>query len=166
MLQSSATDLAHIAKKRSLAAADLAKAKSSQAYTFATTTKAGVTTSGAVAGAVVGGSTTGALGTVAGAAIGVVPAIFTFGLSIPAGAIIGGCVGTAVGGSAGAVGGGLAGYGGFTHRQAISERVQSSWSKVQEIKTKGVTKLVDAKESVRSAVTGSTGCSENVAAPA
>merc|ERR1711988_694841 len=87
-------------------------------------------------------------GSVAGAALGVIPAIFTFGLSIPAGAIIGGCVGTAVGGSAGAVGGGLAGYGGYTHRHAISEGFQSFGNKVQEMKSKGVATLADAKDKV------------------
>merc|ERR1712072_1521079 len=117
-------------KQRSLMAIDCVKTKSSEAVTLATTTKAGVTSSAAVAGAVVGGSTAGAFGTVAGAAVGIVPAIFTFGLSIPAGAMLGLCVGTAVGGSTGAVGGGLIGYGGYTHRKEISEGVQSSWSKV------------------------------------
>lgn len=58
----------------------------------------------------------------AGAALGVVPALFTFGLSIPVGAAIGGCVGTVTGGGAGVVGGGVAGYGGFTYKDEIASR--------------------------------------------
>merc|ERR1712014_165380 len=111
--------------------------------TFATTTKKGVTSSAAVAGAVLGGTTTGALGTVAGAAVGIIPAFFTLGLSIPVCAVAGLCVGTSVGGSAGAVGGGLVGYGGFTHRETISAGVHSSWCNVsaaaKQLKTKTAT---------------------------
>merc|ERR1719272_2864994 len=50
----------------------------------------------------------------AGAVVGLPLAIFTFGLSIPIGASLGGgaglCVGTAVGGTSGLVAGGAAGY--------------------------------------------------------
>lgn len=64
-------------------------------------------TSGAVAGIVVG--------TIAGAAVGVVPAFFTFGLSIPFCALTGGgaglCLGTATGSSTGLLLGGAAGIG-------------------------------------------------------
>merc|ERR1712021_115366 len=122
-------------KENSLAAVEISKIKASKAYTFATTTKVGVTATSTAAGAVVGGTTIGAVGTLIGAAAGVVPAIFTFGLSIPAGAVVGLCVGTTVGASTGAVGGGLAGYGGFTHRKAILEGAQSSWSKVSTAAT-------------------------------
>merc|ERR1712151_243741 len=109
-------------------AVDVVKAKSLEAVRLATTTSRGVTSSAAIGGAVLGGTTTGALGTVAGAAVGIIPAFFTLGLSIPAGAMVGLCVGTAVGGSAGAVGGGLVGYGGFTHRKTISDGALSSWT--------------------------------------
>jgi len=160
-LQAAASEIHDSAKERSTMAVQLAKAKSSEALTFATTTRVGVTSSSAVAGAVVGGTSCGAFSTVAGAAVGIVPAIFTFGLSIPAGAMLGLCAGSAVGGSTGAVGGGLIGYGGFTHRKAISEGVQSSWGKVstttENLKTKTFTCAVDAKESVKSIVRGSTG---------
>lgn len=61
---------------------------------------------GAVVGAIVGGTL--------GSAIGVIPAIFTFGLSIPAGAVVGGggglLFGSLAGGSAGFVAGGTCGY--------------------------------------------------------
>merc|ERR1712151_1381246 len=104
----------------------------------------------AVAGAVVGGAATGTFGTVAGAAVGIVPAIFTLGLSIPAGAVVGGCVGTAVGGTVGAVGGGALGYSGFTHRKTIS----LGWSKlsktVDELRIFAITRASDAKGRVQS----------------
>jgi hypothetical protein len=52
-----------------------------------------------------------------GAAVGVVPALFTFGLSIPFGAAVGGgiglCAGTATGAGVGFVGGGAFGYGAY-----------------------------------------------------
>jgi len=164
-IQAAASEIHGSAKERYIMAVQLAKAKSSEALEFATTTRVGVTSSSAVAGAVVGGTSCGAFGTVAGAAVGIVPAIFTFGLSIPAGAMLGLCVGTAVGGSTGAVGGGLIGYGGFTHRKAISEGVQSSWSKVSatadNLKTKTFTCAADAKESVKSIVRVSTGGSDH-----
>merc|ERR1712232_1238735 len=58
-----------------------------------------------------------------GAAVGVVPAIFTFGLSIPVCAFMGGavgvCAGTVVGGSTGLVGGGAVGHYGYKHRDEI-----------------------------------------------
>merc|ERR1719491_2427 len=167
-LQSSVCDIATQVRKRSIAAVDIAKAKSSDALSFATTTKVGVTSSSAVAGAIVGGAGTGAAGTLVGAAVGIVPAIFTFGLSIPAGAMVGLCVGTTVGASAGAVGGGLAGYGGFTHRKTITDGAQSSWTKVRtaavHVKEKTISCAAEAKESARSMVRGSTVGSEHVKA--
>jgi len=80
--------------------------------------KAKSTAIGAAGGAVAMGTTGGAMGLVsgsmAGAVVGLPLAIFTFGLSIPIGASLGGgaglCVGTAVGGTTGLVAGGAAGY--------------------------------------------------------
>lgn len=80
--------------------------------------KAKVAAASAVGGAVTLGASGGATGLVSGglvgATLGLVPALFTFGLSIPVGAALGGgaglCVGSAVGGTAGFVGGGVAGY--------------------------------------------------------
>merc|ERR1712125_296384 len=58
-----------------------------------------------------------------GAAVGVVPAVFTFGLSIPVCAFMGGacglCAGVAVGGSAGLVGAGTLGYYGYERSDEI-----------------------------------------------
>merc|ERR1712129_300491 len=148
-------------KENSLAAVEISKIKASKAYTFATTTKVGVTATSTAAGAVVGGTTIGAVGTLIGAAAGVVPAIFTFGLSIPAGAMIGMCAGTAFGGSAGAVTGGVAGYTGFTHGKAIKEKVKGSLSaatsKADNLKIKALTCVGDAKTSLSAHVSASTG---------
>mmetsp|Transcript_324 Transcript_324/g.688 ORF Transcript_324/g.688 Transcript_324/m.688 type:complete len:417 (-) Transcript_324:72-1322(-) len=62
----------------------------------------------------VGGASGLASGGVFGAVCGIVPAAFTFGLSLPVGAVIGssvGClVGTVAGGAAGLLGGGVLGY--------------------------------------------------------
>jgi len=75
---------------------------------------AAVGTAGAATGAVVGGAT--------GALVGLVPALFTFGLSIPVGAVLGGgtglCVGGAAGTSIGFAGGGTLGALGYTYRDA------------------------------------------------
>jgi hypothetical protein len=80
-----------------------------------------VTVAGAVSGAVVLGASGGGAGLVTGgvigAACGVVPAVFTLGLSIPIGFVVGSgtgfWMGTATGGAAGAVGGGALGYTGY-----------------------------------------------------
>merc|ERR1712226_319188 len=82
------------------------------------------TGSAAVSGAVGGGVgfTTGA---VLGGAIGIIPAVFTLGLSIPIGAAIGGgtgfCVGVAGGSSAGFVSGSAVGYGVYSKRKELAD---------------------------------------------
>merc|ERR1712217_236784 len=91
-----------------------------------------------------------ATGAVAGGVVGILPALFTFGLSIPVFAVIGGsaglCVGTAVGGTTGAVGGGAVGYGVYTKRAEIAEGA----CKCQTYTT---TKLADVKAFVESKTT-------------
>lgn len=75
----------------------------------------------AAGGAAVLGASGGLMGLTTGAgfgaAVGIIPAIFTFGLSIPIGAMIGGgtglCVGTTVGGGVGFIGGGAVGFCGY-----------------------------------------------------
>mmetsp|Transcript_54461 Transcript_54461/g.129799 ORF Transcript_54461/g.129799 Transcript_54461/m.129799 type:complete len:375 (+) Transcript_54461:64-1188(+) len=93
------------------------------------------------AAAMVGGATIGVCGASAGlvagstcgAALGLIPAVFTFGLSIPFGAVVGGgcgCVaGAAAGSTSGAVGGGAFGYGMYKHRQEIHESAAAALSK-------------------------------------
>jgi len=103
-------------------AVDFSKTKASEVNTavreVASDPQAQSAAIGAAGGAVTMGATGGAVGlasgSMAGAMVGLVPAIFTFGLSIPIGAVLGGgaglCVGTAVGGTTGLVAGGAAGY--------------------------------------------------------
>jgi len=86
-----------------------------------------VTAGGAMTLSTVGGAFGCATGIVTGSLAGVVPAIFTLGLSIPVGGAVGGTLGLAVGatggGVAGAAGGSLAGYGGHRYRKEIGAGV-------------------------------------------
>jgi len=152
--------VAAIAKAKSEALKGTAKAKE-----LALDRTCQVTAASAAAGATtlgLGGAATGLVaGGTLGAAVGVIPAIFTFGLSIPVFAVIGGtcgtAVGTATGASAGFVSGGAAGYGAYTRREKIA-------STMSEAKTKAdaAAKYVrdTASESalrVRSRLAGGTG---------
>merc|ERR1719440_394490 len=79
-----------------------------------------------------------AVGGTAGAAVGLIPAIFTFGLSIPffatIGAGVGFATGVAVGGTTGAIGGGAVGYGAYQKRDTISAFLSQAWAKVKGAK--------------------------------
>jgi len=83
--------------------------------------------SGAITIAAAGGALGCAGGVFVGGAVGVVPALFTFGLSIPAGAVVGGVVGfhagAAAGAAAGATVGGAAGHGGWVWRVELHDGV-------------------------------------------
>lgn len=93
---------------------------------------------GAVGGAAalgVGGAATGlTTGGALGAAAGLVPALFTFGLSIPIGAAIGGSAGLVLGAvlgtTAGAIGGGAAGYGAYAKRHELQAVAWKAVAKV------------------------------------
>jgi len=84
-------------------------------------------------GAAVLGTSGGAVGLTAGSAIGAlvgfVPALFTFGLSIPIGAAIGGgaglCIGTTLGSAVGFVGGSAVGSA-YSRRTEIAEKVAAA----------------------------------------
>merc|ERR1712151_1182632 len=83
---------------------------------------------GAAAGLVTGGAL--------GGAVGIPFALFTFGLSIPAGAMLGGGVGLVAGGAAGttvgATAGGALGYGGFTKRAEIQAAISAARTHVRQ----------------------------------
>jgi len=124
-----------------------------------------VTAASAAGGAAVVGTGAAATGMVAGgaigAAVGVVPAVFTFGLSIPVCAAFGGGVGlfggATVGGAAGAVGGGAAGFGMYTKREAIGQSVQQGLAQMDGAAShmkKAATHSVDV---VRARLVGGTG---------
>jgi len=99
--------------------------------------------SGATLGAT-GGAVGLAAGTLIGGAVGVMPAIFTFGLSIPVFAVAGGatglCFGTVVGGTTGVVGGGAVGYGVYGKRTEIRSGVSKCVSYASEKKEQIVAK--------------------------
>lgn len=107
---------------------DAAKTKMDEFIVFATSTKAGVTSTGALTGGAVGGTAGSVVGTLAGATVGVVPAFFTAGLSIPVCAAVGLCAGTTVGGATGAVAGGAAAYGGFAYASDIKDTARTAWT--------------------------------------
>jgi hypothetical protein len=124
-----------------------------------------VTAASAVGGAAAMGASGGAAGlttgAVIGAACGVVPAFFTFGLSIPIGAALGGatglCAGTVAGGTAGLVGGGLAGRSAHNNQDAIQNRMKGSKDFMAE-KTKGYKDFVVGKSAdLRTRLVGGTG---------
>jgi len=98
-----------------------------------------VTAASAAGGAAVGGAGGGVIGLGAGgtigAIIGLVPALFTFGLSIPIGAALGGgaglCVGSTAGGSVGATVCGTTGYHGYKHRAALQRHATTAYTKTR-----------------------------------
>merc|ERR1719240_1190418 len=126
--------IADSAKTNAVSASQLAKAKVVEALDGSKTMAAqkpvaASTAGGAVLGGAGGGAAGLASGGIVGAACGVPFALFTFGLSVPVGAAIGGsvgaCVGATAGGAAGAVGGSAAGVG-FEHRAQIKKGVKTS----------------------------------------
>jgi len=153
-------------------------ATKAKAYEVGTTLKATVvdkkfqaTAGSATAGAVTMGAAAGGTGLVAGGAIGgalgVVPAIFTFGLSIPIGAAIGAgmglVMGTTAGSMAGAVGGGVTGRVVYTNKEAIGQALEDVkqkaadtrkqvQDKVQETTTQWRNRKNDKTEPATSAV--------------
>jgi len=120
-----AKQAAAAAKQKTIEAALMAKKRTSE---VAADRGFQVAAASAVSGGVVvgaGGAATGFFaGGALGAAVGVVPALFTFGLSIPVGAALGaGCgvaVGTTVGGATGFTGAGAIGYGAYVKRAEIA----------------------------------------------
>jgi len=96
---------------------------------------------GVAAGAALGGSGAGALGLVAGGSFGAVcgllPALVTFGVSVPTGAILGGTTGlvtgAAAGGAAGAVGGGIVARVGWVRRSQLERSANAAWAKVHSL---------------------------------
>jgi len=157
-------------KAKALAAFGAAKAKTTERATaakaksieIASNKTVQVTAASATGGAVVlgaGGAATGlAAGGTIGAAIGVIPALFTFGLSIPVGAMIGGgcglVAGTAVGSTTGLVVGGTTGYGAYTKRDEIKSGVSASYVKVSETAEYAKSKASEAAGQVRARIAG------------
>lgn len=114
---------------------------------------------GAAGGAVVLGGTGGAAGLTVGGALGAlcgaVPALFTFGLSIPAGAVLGGgaglCVGTAVGGATGIAVGAAAGYQAHDAQEQHHQAIESSPQPMKALTFESETTASEAGSEVESA---------------
>lgn len=131
-----------------------------EAKAIAADPKYQVAAASAAGGAVTLGTTGGAVGLTAGgamgAALGVVPALFTFGLSIPIGAAIGGgaglCVGTVTGGTAGLVTGGAAGFAGYAKKDQISGGASGAFSKVGSATEAVKAKAISSTEFVKGRV--------------
>lgn len=186
-VQAKAARTATEAKEQALAASvraaelgALARTKASEvraaAVEVAADRKYQATAVGAAGGAAALGATGGvaglATGTIIGVAVGFVPALFTFGLSIPIGAAIGAStglvIGTGVGGAAGALGGGAAGYGAYSKRGEIREGAQNTLNKVGDcaeyVKDKANASVGYVKQKasmVRTRIAGGTGGTEN-----
>jgi len=107
----------------------------------------------AVGGALVFGTAGGAAATCAGAAmgaaVGVLPALFTFGLSIPVGAVVGGGMGMTIGGAAGGTAGLAAGGASYAYRNEIASSVKNLYSSAYN--------SVSSVKSRAQALVGSTG---------
>jgi len=143
----------------------LAVSTKKRSYAVVTDKRVQVTAASAAGGAVVVGTAGGAVGTVAGAGtgalIGLPAAIFTFGLSIPICATIGGgmgCVaGATSGGAVGGVTGGAAGYNAHKYQHEIAGGAQSAWSKVRNGTNMLKVKASDSVAQVRTMVSGTGG---------
>jgi hypothetical protein len=111
----------------------------------------------AAAGAVAMGTSAGATGLLAGGALGAAAALpaafFTFGLSIPVGAMVGAGSGLCIAGSAGFVAGGAAGYKASREKESIGKSISSAFEKAKARKTMAV----DSASNLRLRVVGKMG---------
>merc|ERR550532_2009818 len=125
--RSSAVVVGNVLKSAGTRAGSMAVVVKDKTMEVASKPSAQVAAASATGSAVLVGSAGSAAGLLCGGAmgavIGILPAIFTFGLSIPVGAVIGGGCGVAVGGvvgsSAGFTGGGVTGYLAYRKRAEI-----------------------------------------------
>lgn len=136
-VQSSYQVTLHAGMKRASAKAYEVRAATAHLAQDSTAQATAVAAAGGAVAAGAGGGAVGlVLGGALGVALGVVPALFTFGLSIPIGAVlVGGAgmvVGTAAGGTAGLVGGGAAGYAVFSRRVEIGDKVHNITETVKD----------------------------------
>eukprot|EP00929_Paragymnodinium_shiwhaense_P020426 TRINITY_DN13625_c0_g1_i1.p1 TRINITY_DN13625_c0_g1~~TRINITY_DN13625_c0_g1_i1.p1 ORF type:complete len:407 (+),score=80.71 TRINITY_DN13625_c0_g1_i1:136-1356(+) len=126
---------------------------------------------GAVAMGLSGGATGFVAGGSVGTAVGLVPALFTFGLSVPFcaafGSGLGVCIGTTMGASFGAVSGGAAGYSIYVRRDELKSGSSRAWERVSDctcyVKTKAHASASYVTDHLRLGLlagggTGGTGC--------
>lgn len=122
----------------------LIRSTSSKTKEYASNKEVQAAAASVVGGAVVLGTGGAVTGGAIGAAFGVVPAIFTFGLSIPFCAVVGGACGTAVGGTAGAVTGGGA-YATYKRRAQIHSFLGTAAKKACHTEKSVHAKMTSAK---------------------
>merc|ERR1719478_1078260 len=128
------------------------RATSNKIFIAATTTRLGVTLTLAALGAAVSGILGAILGTLCGLVIGFLLALFTFGLSIPAGGFLGLTIGAATGTLFGGMSGALLGYTGFTYRKEAQKLAQDGRAFVVTAYERIGTKVRDSATSVSALV--------------
>merc|ERR1719507_2283824 len=105
-----------------------------------------------------GGAAGLAVGGAAGALAGLPLALFTFGLSVPAGAVFGGgaglAVGAATGASIGTVGGGVAGFGAYSKRDDIRKAASLVASTVGDGTVYAKRKAIQSRTLLENAASG------------
>jgi hypothetical protein len=116
-----------------------------------------VTAASAAGGAAVGGVGGGAVGAGAGALVGLPAALFTFGLSIPVCATVGGAMGATAGATTGAAAGGAAGYTGHKYKKEISDNARSLFGKARARTNQITAKAVDSVSHAKRVLVGGTG---------
>merc|ERR1719152_397583 len=116
-----------------------------------------VTAASAAGGAAVGGVGGGAVGAGAGALVGLPAALFTFGLSIPVCATVGGAIGATAGAATGAAAGGAAGYTGHKYKKEISDSARSLFGKARTRTNQITAKAVDSVSHAKRVLVGGTG---------
>merc|ERR1712100_139634 len=116
-----------------------------------------VTAASAAGGAAVGGVGGGAVGAGAGALVGLPAALFTFGLSIPVCATVGGAIGATAGATTGAAAGGTAGYTGHKYKKEISDGARGLFGKARARTNQITAKAVDSVSHAKRVLVGGTG---------
>lgn len=156
------------AKVRSRGVIDSAMVRTMDIYgsskAVATDKRTQLAAAGAFVGVSAGGAAGLSAGTTVGAACGLPFAVFTFGLSVPIGATIGGgagaCVGAATGGAVGLIGGGIAGH--SSHQRAeIKQSILHAFGRVSDSKDYMREKAASSVAFVKARLAGSTGGTES-----
>merc|ERR1719152_744052 len=135
----------------------LANTASIKTKEIASNQRVQVTAASAAGGAAVGGVGGGAVGAGAGALVGLPAALFTFGLSIPVCATVGGAIGATAGAATGAAAGGAAGYTGHKYKKEISDNARSLFGKARTRTSQITAKAVDSVSHAKRVLVGGTG---------
>merc|ERR1719188_2260644 len=115
------------------------------------------TTTGTIIIGTIGGAFGLASGIATGTLAGFPPALLTFGMSIPAGAVLGGGAGSAIGIGAGASVGAAAGYGTYKYRLEIKDGLVYVKAKVTDKAQHGKLLVLDTATAARLKVSSAVG---------